>query len=49
MKRYGNSVCEANCEGFARMHNGGPRGCLKYETEKYWSKMKKAGCSETIW
>jgi hypothetical protein len=30
------------------MHNGGPRGCLKYETEKYWSKMKKAGCSETI-
>jgi hypothetical protein len=26
------------------MHNGGPRGCLKYETEKYWSKMMKAGC-----
>jgi hypothetical protein len=44
MKRYGNWVCEANCEGFARMHNGGPRGCLQYKTETYWSKMKKAGC-----
>jgi hypothetical protein len=29
------------------MHNGGPRGCLKYETEKYWSKMMKAG-SENV-
>lgn len=46
MKRYSHGMCEANCKGFARMHNGGPTGCFKLKTETYWRKMENAGCSD---
>ncbi|XP_061171210.1 lysozyme-like [Saccostrea echinata] len=36
MNRYiGNSGCPANCESFARIHNGGPKGCTYDCTKQY--------------
>ncbi|XP_048750170.2 lysozyme [Ostrea edulis] len=46
MKKYiGNSGCTANCKNYARLHNGGPKGCTKPSTLTYWNDVKNQGCS----
>lgn len=46
MKRYiGGSGCPANCESYARIHNGGPRGCRYPSTLSYWEKVHQQGCN----
>ncbi|CAC5410408.1 Lysozyme 3,Lysozyme 2,Lysozyme 1,Invertebrate-type lysozyme,Lysozyme [Mytilus coruscus] len=45
MERYGGWRCGTTCEDYARMHNGGPRGCRKRATNRYWNKIRAAGCS----
>ncbi|GMR39524.1 hypothetical protein PMAYCL1PPCAC_09720 [Pristionchus mayeri] len=30
------------CEQMSKQHNGGPYGCKRESTEKYWNKIKKA-------
>eukprot|EP00105_Crassostrea_gigas_P040228 XP_019924376.1 PREDICTED: lysozyme [Crassostrea gigas] len=46
MKRYiGSSGCPANCESYARIHNGGPRGCRYPSTLRYWEKVHQQGCN----
>nr|ADM34988.1 lysozyme [Mactra quadrangularis] len=46
MKRYAaRNKCPATCEGYAREHNGGPRGCKNPNTEGYWQKVQRQpGC-----
>nr|3AB6_A Chain A, Lysozyme [Meretrix lusoria]3AYQ_A Chain A, Lysozyme [Meretrix lusoria] len=46
MKRYAKwAGCPLRCEGFAREHNGGPRGCKKGSTIGYWNRLQKiSGC-----
>ncbi|XP_060068278.1 lysozyme-like [Ylistrum balloti] len=39
------SGCAHNCESYARIHNGGPRGCKHSNTLRYWSDVEKLGCS----
>jgi len=31
--------CHNNCESYARIHNGGPRGCTNPNTMGYWNKI----------
>ncbi|CAC5381675.1 Lysozyme 3,Lysozyme 2,Lysozyme 1,Invertebrate-type lysozyme,Lysozyme [Mytilus coruscus] len=46
MARYiGHSGCPKNCESYARIHNGGPRGCTNPNTMGYWNKIKQQGCT----
>ncbi|XP_076071533.1 lysozyme-like [Mytilus galloprovincialis] len=45
MERYGGWKCGTTCEDYARMHNGGPKGCKKSATDGYWNKIRNAGCS----
>ncbi|WAR01741.1 LYS-like protein [Mya arenaria] len=40
-RHYG---CPATCEGYAREHNGGPRGCKNPNTIPYWKRVQKQGC-----
>ena len=41
MERYGRQPgCSANCESYARLHNGGPSGCTNPGTLGYWKKVK---------
>lgn len=50
MKRYiGGSGCPANCESYARIHNGGPRGCRYPSTLRYWEKVHQQGCNVNSW
>lgn len=45
MRRYiGYSGCQANCKSYARIHNGGPRGCRYSSTLGYWEKVQSQGC-----
>ena len=39
------SGCLKNCESYARIHNGGPRGCTNPNTMGYWKKMESKGCT----
>jgi hypothetical protein len=39
------SGCPKNCESYARIHNGGPRGCTNPNTLGYWQKMESKGCT----
>jgi soluble lytic murein transglycosylase-like protein len=39
LKRYGSTT--ATVEQLARIHNGGPKGCTKRATIKYWKKVRK--------
>lgn len=42
LRRYcAHALVTSDWETCARTHNGGPRGCVKKETEKYWAKVKK--------
>ncbi|KAL4232252.1 hypothetical protein ACF0H5_009826 [Mactra antiquata] len=42
--RYG---CPATCEGYAREHNGGPKGCKNPNTMGYWKKVQlEPGCKD---
>ncbi|XP_061188205.1 lysozyme-like [Saccostrea echinata] len=46
MNRYiGSSGCPANCESYARIHNGGPRGCRNPNTVSYWNRVQQQGCT----
>ncbi|KAK3105436.1 hypothetical protein FSP39_025231 [Pinctada imbricata] len=46
MIRYSKS-CPQTCEGFAREHNGGPRGCKNPATLGYWKRLKSIkGCGD---
>ena len=45
MKRYGGKKNRNDCEAYARMHNGGPKGYRNSNTHVYWKKIKRAGCS----
>uniref|UniRef100_UPI002348EE61 Lysozyme n=1 Tax=Hirudo medicinalis TaxID=6421 RepID=UPI002348EE61 len=44
MKRYG-TFCTGGrtptCQDYARIHNGGPRGCKSSATVGYWNKVQK--------
>lgn len=49
MKRYiGGSGCAANCESYARIHNGGPQGCRYSSTLNYWKKVQQQACPWTV-
>ncbi|KAL3886300.1 hypothetical protein ACJMK2_026305 [Sinanodonta woodiana] len=37
--------CPDTCESYARIHNGGPHGCMKSSTIPYWHKVQSKGCS----
>ncbi|KAK2172107.1 hypothetical protein NP493_993g00043 [Ridgeia piscesae] len=45
MRRYGNRCArmagrsQATCQDFARVHNGGPKGCFRTSTLDYWKKI----------
>jgi hypothetical protein len=44
MQRYANRCTgrrTPTCEDFARVHNGGPKGCQKSYTDGYWSKVQR--------
>ncbi|KAL5022330.1 hypothetical protein ScPMuIL_001485 [Solemya velum] len=46
MRRYGRGQgCHSNCESFARLHNGGPQGCRRSSTDRYWNAIVGQGCS----
>ena len=45
LNHYGGKKCPNDCEGYARMHNGGPRGCRNSNTDVYWKKIRNSGCS----
>ncbi|KAH3883432.1 lysozyme-like [Dreissena polymorpha] len=47
MKRYAaHGGCPLSCEGYARIHNGGPNGCHKDATLAYWHRLQShPGCS----
>ncbi|XP_069133458.1 lysozyme-like [Argopecten irradians] len=46
MARYiGHSGCAHNCESYARIHNGGPKGCQHSYTLDYWNGIRNEGCS----
>ncbi|KAL5022704.1 hypothetical protein ScPMuIL_001859 [Solemya velum] len=46
MGKYVNKKgCSSNCESVARLHNGGPRGCQKPSTDRYWAAIVGQGCS----
>lgn len=36
---------QSECESMARLHNGGPRGCTKSATNRYWNRIMAQGCS----
>lgn len=41
--------CTANCESYARMHNGGPSACkstssMHDRTNNYWRDVQAKGC-----
>ncbi|KAL3886265.1 hypothetical protein ACJMK2_026272 [Sinanodonta woodiana] len=45
MARYGpRSGCPETCETYARIHNGGPRGCKRSNTLTYWQRVQSFGC-----
>ncbi|KAJ8299659.1 hypothetical protein KUTeg_023719 [Tegillarca granosa] len=45
MNRYINARgCKRDCQSYARLHNGGPGGCLKDSTLRYWRKITQKGC-----
>ncbi|CAJ0601929.1 unnamed protein product [Cylicocyclus nassatus] len=40
------SIGQDSCQAMARLHNGGPSGCSKSATIKYWNAIKKCcNCS----
>ena len=46
MARYINgSGYPKNCESYARIHNGGPRGCTNPNTMGYWNKIVSNCCT----
>ncbi|XP_052692118.1 lysozyme-like [Crassostrea angulata] len=53
MSRYIKSNgCTANCESYARMHNGGPKACdpnhyMHGRTNNYWRKVQAKGCNSS--
>nr|AYC12388.1 lysozyme 2 [Sinonovacula constricta] len=50
MRRYvGRSGCSPTCQTYAREHNGGPIGCRRSSTLKYWEALKKIpGCGHLV-
>jgi hypothetical protein len=40
--------CSTNpdCETYARVRHGGPKGCKNKKTKNYWRRIKKAGCKK---
>nr|XP_022306814.1 lysozyme 1-like [Crassostrea virginica] len=46
MARYHHySGCSNSCQSFARIHNGGPRGCRHSNTAGYWRRVQAQGCN----
>ncbi|XP_033753192.1 lysozyme-like [Pecten maximus] len=46
MSRFiGYSGCAHNCESYARIHAGGPKGCQHSSTLHYWRAIENLGCS----
>ena len=57
MRKYGTKCTGGlapTCQDYARIHNGGPRGCTKENTMKFWTKVKQCcdqigGCDWVAW